>query len=238
MAISHSKQVVLVPFLSLLIVLSVVSTRKTVINFVEKQNFFNSPNDILVVVNKRRPLPAGYAPSDLVTPNIPLRLADGTDEMKVRQITANALVTMIKASKLNGLNLMLASGYRSEITQKALHASYVTQKGEAAADTDSARAGFSEHQTGLAIDLGRTDHKCEVEICFADTLEGKWLNDNAYKYGFIIRYPPGKQSVTGYVYEPWHVRFVGIESAKNMRASNKTLEEFLGLPAAPKYINQ
>ncbi|HSW74562.1 MAG TPA: M15 family metallopeptidase, partial [Candidatus Saccharimonadales bacterium] len=114
---------------------------------------------------------------------------------------------------------------------------YVAAQGKSVADSQSARPGYSEHQTGLAADLGGTsDPSCNVADCFADTVEGKWLAANAYKYGFLIRYPADKVNVTGYIYEPWHIRYIGASLSTEMHKSHiETLEEFFGLPAAPSY---
>jgi D-alanyl-D-alanine carboxypeptidase len=112
----------------------------------------------------------------------------------------------------------------------------VNVQGKAVADSQSARPGYSEHQTGLAVDVEPTSRKCEVEACFGDTPEGKWVAANAHKFGFIIRYPKNMQSVTGYIYEPWHIRYVGKELAGEMHKQNiATLEQFFGLEAAPDY---
>lgn len=206
-------------------------------NFDKKQHSLDDPTSPWVVVNKRRPLPAGYAPSDLVAPAVPLRLSANSEEMMLRKEASGALQELFKGASAEGISLLLASGYRSEAMQKNLYAGYVRQKGQAAADTDSARAGHSEHQTGWGVDLGRADRTCEVEACFADTAEGKWLVANAHTYGFVIRYLPNKQLVTGYVYEPWHLRYVGKSLATAVKNSGLTLEEFFGLPAAPDYGN-
>ena len=204
-------------------------------SFNKNQFSLTDPTSLWVIVNKQRQLPDGYAPGDLVTPDVTLRLAAGNSEMKMRQEPASALKALIAGANAAGYKLLLASGYRSQASQKALHDSYVTRDGIASADASSARAGFSEHQTGLAVDVGRTDHKCEVDACFADTPEAKWLATNAYQYGFIVRYQQGKQPITGYVYEPWHLRYVGKDLAKAVYDSGQTLEEFFGLPAAPDY---
>ncbi len=211
------------------------NTTTTPTGFDKKQLSLEDPNSIWVIVNKRRALPPGYAPADLMTPAVALRLGSGAEEMKMRKESGTALKDMFAAAKAEGLNLLLASGYRSEASQKALHARYVTEKGAQAADLDSARAGYSEHQTGLAVDVGRADHKCEIAACFAATPEGQWVAKNAYKYGFVIRYKDGSQAITGYIYEPWHLRYVGKDLAKVIQEGGQTLEEFFDLPAAPDY---
>jgi len=131
---------------------------------------------------------------------------------------------------------MVSSAYRSYSYQVSLYGKYVRDQGQSVADTQSARPGYSEHQTGLAVDVEPYDQQCDVEQCFADLPAGKWIAANAYKYGFIIRYTKDKTHVTGYEYEPWHVRYVGVELATEMHNQHiETLEEFFGLPAAPDY---
>lgn len=203
----------------------------------KNKNSISDPNSIWVVVNKKRPLnPTSYAPSDLVLPNIPLRNSNASSEMLVRKEVADSLAKMANDAKKESVNLLLASGYRSYNLQIAVYNNFVKTQGQSVADTQSARPGHSEHQTGLAVDLGSTSRKCEIEDCFADMPEGKWLEKNAYKYGFILRYYPNGQSVVGYKYEPWHFRYVGIELATELHNKNiKSLEEFFDLPFAPDY---
>jgi len=191
-----------------------------------------------VVVNKGRVLPSTYVPEGLVVPNIPLRLGASSSEMHIRSDAAAALEQMADDAKNQGINLMLASGYRSYSNQVATYAGFVKQSGQAAADTYSARPGHSEHQSGLAADLEPTSRKCEVQDCFADTPEGKWLAVNSYKYGFIIRYQKNNESLTGYQYEPWHVRYVGVDLAAQINRTGQTLEQFFGLPSYTNYPSQ
>ena len=156
--------------------------------------------------------------------------------MQLNTETAQALETLVAAAKEENLKFVLVSGYRSYDTQKTIYDSEVKGFGQAVADTESARPGHSEHQTGWSLDLGRSDGKCEIEACFADTPEGQWLAANAHTYGFIIRYPKDKTDVTGYVYEPWHLRYVGTDLSEEMhRTGIQTLEEFFNLPHAPTY---
>lgn len=144
--------------------------------------------------------------------------------------TQNAFDKMNADAKSLGLNLWIASGYRSYATQKRLYNNYVSSDGKEAADTYSARPGYSEHQTGLAFDLN------SVEESFANTDEGKWVKDNCYRYGLIIRYPKGKESITGYIYEPWHLRYVGVELATKLYNDGNwiTLEEYFGVDSKYK----
>lgn len=184
------------------------------------------------VVNKRRPLnPKTYIPPNLVKPSVKLRVAGIT----VRSDAAAALQQLFAAGLSAGHDPMLSSGYRSYNAQASLYNSYAAKDGQAAADTYSARPGYSEHQTGLAMDVCNAG-ACSLEQSFAATPFGQWLAAHAHEYGFIIRYPSGKQHITGYIYEPWHLRYVGTGLAAQIYASGKTLEEHFGLPAAPTYL--
>lgn len=160
--------------------------------------------DNIMIVNKKYSLPKDYNPG--VNP-------EANSALKKMQADASAI----------GLNLPLVSGFRSYSTQEALYNSYVKKDGEAVASTYSAKPGTSEHQTGLAFDVG------SVKAVFANTNEGKWLEENAHLYGFIIRYPKGKTNITGYIYEPWHVRYLGVDIATKVKESGLCLEEYLGI---------
>lgn len=178
-----------------------------------------------VVVNKQLPLLPSYVPT-------------GLKDVRGAQLQAQAaadLEQLITAATQNNVVLRTISGYRSFDTQKALYDNYVKKDGQAKADTYSARAGHSEHQTGLAIDLGNGSGQCDLDICFATTAGGQWLANNAHTYGFIIRYPEAKTAITGFQYEPWHIRYVGVDLANELRAKKQTMEEFFSLPAAPNY---
>lgn len=204
------------------------SSLPTASSFNKQAHSLTEAGSIWWVVSKVRPLsPLTYAPTDLVVPNVTLRYSKGNHEMRLRQETASALEALIAAAKSAGVDLMLASGYRSYQLQVSVYNGYVQRYGQAGADKVSARPGTSEHQTGLAADLGSTNRKCELETCFADTPEGMWLAAHAHEFGFIIRYPEGKYDVTGYEYEPWHFRYVGKDLAAEMNNRGiQTLEEF------------
>lgn len=139
--------------------------------------------------------------------------------------TTEAFNKMQAAAKVDGLNIYISSGFRSYSYQKTLYNNYVNRDGVTAADTYSARAGHSEHQSGLAFDVNT------INDSFANTEEGKWLNDNCYKYGFILRYPKGKSDETGYQYEPWHFRYVGVELAEKLYNNGNwiTVEDYFGI---------
>lgn len=204
--------------------------------FNKKQYSLNDPTSIWVIVNKPRPLnPVSYAPPDLIVPNVPLRVP-GNETMQVRKAVAEALEQLFTAAKADGLQLMLASGYRSYTYQVNLYNGYVQSQGQASADQASARPGHSEHQTGLAADIEPANKKCELEACFGQLPEGAWLASNAYKYGFIIRYPADKVPITGYEYEPWHVRYIGTPLAIELHKSDvKTLEEYFDVRGGTSY---
>ena len=137
-------------------------------------------------------------------------------------ITAKAqFERMAEEAKKQGFNIYMASGYRSYATQASIYDDSVARSGQAVADMTTARPGHSEHQTGLAIDVNDTD--------FASTPEAAWLADHAHEYGFIIRYPQGKEEITGFSYDPRHIRYLGIETATAIFTSGLTLEEYLGI---------
>lgn len=210
--------------------------RRNASKFNKTKYSVSEPGSIWQVVNKQRLLPTSYVPANLVTANIPLRIDPNEEQMHISQIINDQLKKMTDDAAKQGFKLVLASGYRSASYQDGLYNSYVADKGQAYADATSARPGASEHQTGLAVDLSAGDKSCELEKCFGETQEGKWLATNGYRYGFIVRYPQGKTNITGYDYEPWHLRYVGVPLATEMHKQKiSTLEEFFGLPAAPDY---
>lgn len=217
--------------------MEVFSSSSRISKFNKKQNSIDDPSSLWVIVNKKRSLnPTTFIPNDLIAPRIPLRFTDDNEEMKLRRPAAEALEKMTADAKKAGLSIMLASGYRSYSLQTIVYNNFVSTQGKDIADTQSARPGFSEHQTGLAADLEPINRSCEIEDCFAETSEGKWLATNSYKYGFILRYPSNAQSIVGYKYEPWHFRFIGRELATELhKQNNQTMESFFGLPASPNY---
>lgn len=184
------------------------------------------PADIAVLVNKAVMLPDGYKPSDLVEPDVAFIFTEKVDKRLMRKEAAAALEQLFAGAKQDGILLAGVSGYRSYETQNGLFNYYVRVQGEAEARRYSAEPGHSEHQTGLAMDLSGSTGKCAVEDCFADTAEAKWLAVHAPEYGFIIRYPKGKEAITGYAYEPWHVRYLGTSLAQKVATSGLTYEEY------------
>ena len=173
---------------------------------IEQKNGIYYINGILIA-NKSYALPSNYNPGGLLNEFM-------TNYNKMHDDALNS-----------GINLKIISGFRSYNTQVSLYNRYKARDGQAEADRYSARAGHSEHQSGLAADIN------SLEQSWENTSEGKWLNDNCYKYGFIIRYPKGKESSTGYMFEPWHIRYVGTEIATTLYNNGNwiTLEEYLGI---------
>lgn len=162
--------------------------------------------DGIVVVNKTYALPDSYGSG-------------------LTKETENAFYEMQKAAQADNIRIFVRSGFRSYIDQRIIYNDYVARDGKDAADRYSARPGHSEHQSGLAVDLN------SIDTDFAATPEGKWLHENAYKYGFILRYTKDGEDETGYMYEPWHYRYVGVELAKLLYNEGNwiTLERYLGI---------
>jgi len=185
-------------------------------------------NSVAVLVNKEFALPDDYNPSDLVYPNVRFTFKEKIEKRMMRSEAAKALENLFDGAEKDGIYLAEVSAYRSHKTQTALFNRYVERDGEEKAKTYSAVPGHSEHETGLAIDVSGSDGKCAAEDCFGDTKEAEWLAKHASEYGFIIRYPEGKDSITGYKYEPWHIRYVGVDIASEIADRGITLEEYYG----------
>ena len=190
----------------------------------------DNPESMLVYVNKKRKLPDGYEPNDLVVPDVRHRYEAGHMETKMRKEAANALKNLFEGAQEDGYELMTISGYRSYERQNTIYTNQVNAYGLDYANQYSARPGTSEHQTGLSIDVRYADDSKEskLEQSFGDTDMGIWLAEHAHEYGFVIRYPRDKEEVTGYSYEPWHIRYVGVDVAAKLYAENLTLEEYFG----------
>ncbi|WP_036652457.1 D-alanyl-D-alanine carboxypeptidase family protein [Paenibacillus wynnii] len=184
------------------------------------------PESLAVLVNKQYKLPNNYKPNDLVYPDVPFLFSDKIEKRMMRKTAAAALEELFAAARKDGVHLAGVSAYRSQSTQTRLFNNYVARDGEAKARTYSAVPGHSEHQTGLAIDVSGSNGKCAAESCFAGTKEANWLDKHAAEYGYIIRFPEGKQSITGYKYEPWHIRYVGTDIARSVAKRDITLEEY------------
>ena len=184
------------------------------------------PGSTTVLVNRKYLLPSTYAPADLIEAKIRFSFNYSNDKRKLRKEAAKSLEKMFKAEKKKKIILYGVSGYRSYARQKQIYDQNVARRGKSATDTVSARPGSSEHQTGLTIDISARSVGCQLSQAFGDTKEGKWVAKNAHKYGYIIRYPYGKSKITGYHYEPWHIRYVGIPVATYLYKNKLTLEEY------------
>ncbi|WP_164519531.1 M15 family metallopeptidase [Nocardioides ferulae] len=179
------------------------------------------PSSIWVVVNKANPIePADFRPEVALVRGYQVAIA-----------AAGPLERLLVDADRLGLGFKIASAFRSYDYQREVHAATVASRGRAAADRVSARAGHSEHQTGLAVDLVTpADPACDFEACFAETPGGRWLASEAWRYGFVVRYRPGSTAITGYSPEPWHLRYVGRGLAAELRRTGVgTLEEFFGV---------
>lgn len=191
-------------------------------------NIIKNPDDILVLVNKERNLPSDYKPQDLVIPNVRFSFSGESEKKYMREEAAEALEQLFSEAEKQGIVLYAVSGYRSYERQKALFNNKVNKVGAEEANKLVAKPGQSEHQTGLAMDVSSKSANFLLEVNFGQTVEGRWLKENAHKFGFIIRYPKEKTDVTGYSYEPWHIRYVGKEAASEIYEKLITLEEYFG----------
>lgn len=189
------------------------------------------PRSLRVLVNKLRPLqPIEWVPEDLEYPEV-----DNPSGHPIRAAAARALERMAAAASAAGVPVQLVSGYRSYELQTRLFDSYAERDGVSDAETYSARPGHSEHQTGLAVDLDDGSGHA-LESAFGETPAGRWLRAHAHEFGFVLRYDQGEQPVVGYIYEPWHFRYLGTETALDMHARGITnYEEYVGAEPAPDY---
>lgn len=176
-------------------------------------------NTNLILVNKYNYLTEDYIPENLE----PIDIAYARSGMQLVREAKEAFKTLSEDAKKEGMNIIAMSSYRSYDYQVNLYNNYVATDGKEAADTYSARAGYSEHQTGLAVDVY---NKVLPYTSFEETEEFNWMQENAYKYGFILRFPKDKVNITGYQYESWHYRYVGKEAAKYIHDHDLTLEEY------------
>jgi D-alanyl-D-alanine carboxypeptidase len=184
-----------------------------------------STDSIWAIVSKTHPISVDYVPPSLKIPDVLTRTDKSDEERSVRYTIETPLKEMFAAASAAGNSLMIGSGYRSAALQKVYFDSLASSVGEDTANQSIARPGQSEHQTGLAVDITASSLNCYLDDCFADTPDGKWLVANSYKYGFILRYPEDKVAITGYRYEPWHFRYVGVDLATALHESGMTLDE-------------
>ena len=185
-----------------------------------------NPTDTLILVNKHNRAPA--VPVALVKPDVPPTREGLEENIYMQPEAANALEELFDAAEREGIILYATSGFRSYSTQKAIFERKLEKMSEKAANASVAKPGYSEHQTGLAMDVeGHSSLGSGLVADFGETPEGIWLAENCHEYGYIIRYPKGKTNITGYVYEPWHIRYVGKAAAKEIKLLDVTFEEYI-----------
>lgn len=194
--------------------------------FYEDVATISNPDDLSVLVNKHNRIPSGFTPKNLVNMARGYTVNDGKEYL-LSKPAYEWYVKMSDAAAKEGLSMKVISAYRTEAYQSNLYNNKLRTTGKTNADNYSARPGFSEHQTGLAVDI------CSTSGSFEYTSEFKWLQKNAHKYGFILRYPKGKEWITGYSYEPWHYRYVGVYRATEIHNLGITYEEYYANYVAP-----
>ncbi|MBC2070425.1 D-alanyl-D-alanine carboxypeptidase family protein [Listeria seeligeri] len=204
--------------------------------YIDKQNqlvekngiqYIENQENILVLANKDYSLQPSYTPPDLVRPNVTFSFGEEqVEKAQMRKEAGTALEEMFQAANEDGYKLFAVSGYRSYKRQQEVFQAEVNSKGDTKAREAVAYPGTSEHQTGLAMDISSESQSYELTEAFGTTPEGKWLEDNAHNYGFILRYMKGREDITKYQYESWHYRYVGKDAATIIYENNWTLEEF------------
>lgn len=215
-------------------VMTVAETPEPTPTPTEEPDFY-STDSLLIVANKSHKLPEGYEPSDLTRPNVASSAA-----WTLREPAARALEEMFAAAEADGIHMVLGSAYRSEAYQRQLWNNYASMYSPERADRISSRPGYSDHQTGLAVDIVQGMNSglgTDFNETFENTPEAKWLHEHAQEYGWIMRYPKGKEEITGYAYEPWHFRYIGKEYAEAIYAVDEweTFEEYFGVEGGTEY---
>lgn len=200
------------------------------IKVVDGKNYIQNAANVMALVNKDYYYAENYTPSDLVRPKVAFSFGDQDIEKSyMRKEAATALENMFVQAQKEQIELFAVSGYRSYARQNDLFKAEVAKVGEEIAVQSVAYPGSSEHQSGLAMDISSHSADFLLSEQFAETAEGKWLANNAHKFGFILRYPKGKESITGYQFEPWHYRYVGLEASKVIFEKQLTLEEYFNI---------
>ncbi|WP_010296036.1 M15 family metallopeptidase [Clostridium senegalense] len=186
----------------------------------------NNRKHKILIVNREHSLDKDFIPKELIKPNIKFLKGSNENVKLLDKPAALALEKMFSYAQDDGVYLLGVSGYRDYYYQKLLYDNEVKSVGKKEADRAVAKPGESGHQTGLAIDI-LSEEYTTLDEGFQYTKSYKWIKENSYKYGFIIRYPKGKENITGYEYEPWHIRYVGEDLAKEIFDKNITLEEYV-----------
>ncbi|MCS0790396.1 M15 family metallopeptidase [Cytobacillus firmus] len=200
------------------------------VKVVDGRNIIQNPENVMALVNKQFSLPDGYEPSKLMIPDVAFSYGKlDLEKSYLRQDAAQALEKLFTGALNEGVELFAVSGYRSFTRQSQVFEAEVSKVGKEKAVQAVAIPGSSEHQTGLSMDISSRSANLELSEEFGETMEGKWLAENAHRYGFILRYPKGKEGITGYKYEPWHFRYVGTEAATVIYEKKWTLEEYFDI---------
>jgi len=203
----------------------------------EDGNWYIDENEYLIIVNKSYRLSENYSPGDLIYADI-----CSTGYCFMRTTAANAFHQMKNAALEEGIDLTFSSAFRDETYQNVLYEQYIEEEGQEAADTYSARGGYSEHETGLVVDMLSVSNPESAfdTYAFAQTEESQWLAAHAHEYGFILRYPEGKEEITGYMYESWHYRYVGVEEAAAIHnaGENISMEEYYAFKGGTIYAEE
>lgn len=192
-------------------------------------NYIQNPENILVLVNKEYSLPVGYRAGDLVKPDVTFSFSGEHEKQFMRKEAAEALEKMFAAAREDGVEIAAVSGFRSYDRQVQLYNAEIEVSGMEHAQQAVAEPGKSEHQTGLTMDVSSSENNYQLNEAFGSTAAGQWLAKNSAEYGFIIRYPENREKITGYMYEPWHIRYVRKEYATDMKNRDLTLEEYIQL---------
>lgn len=185
-----------------------------------------TPDSIYCLVNKEYSLPSDYEPDDLVEPNVTFSINYESEKKLLRKEASVALESLFSDAAKEELELVAVSGYRSYERQQEIYENNLKTRGTTHTNQYSAKPGYSEHQTGLVMDVSCKSENYDLQESFGETPEGIWLAQNAHTYGYIIRYPEDKCEITGYAYEPWHIRYVGVELATYLYENKMTLDEY------------
>lgn len=186
------------------------------------------------LINRDYELPSDYYPEDLTEPDVRFSFQGSNEKRKLRQEAADALEKLFAKAEEDGHILYGVSGFRSYERQNTIYTQNLSRKGSEHTNLYSAKPGASEHQSGLAIDVSSASASLQLLENFSTTEEGKWLAKNCWKYGYILRYPEDKVKITGYAYEPWHIRYVGKKLAKYLYQNDLCLEEYYGYKVSKK----
>lgn len=198
-----------------------------------KPRMIEDIRNLFVLANKANYYPEDFKPDQLVVPNIPFSFAGENEKKYLQKPAADALTDLIEAAKKDNIAISGVSGYRSIARQKVLYKYNIDTYGQAHANQYSARPQFSEHHTGLCMDVSSKSVGFDLVEQYGSTKEGIWLAENAHRFGFIIRYPKGKEEITGYSYEPWHIRYLGVPLASFLYQNQLCYEEFvMGMQAS------